>query len=376
MQKWLYRLTDARVNATIRRQIARFWRSERVHIESPLRIETTRSELLIRVLRDSRGRSFWLSALQDQLGGATEATSELWQRKEELARRAGFQGVLSVIDPISGMNMLVDTWLALSEAISFEVLPRELSPRIDVASAGDACQGWPTRISSRSMIGLMGSPAWTARASVRRPDWPRLLGPTSFLRAVHRLGQELARACAPTTYPFAIANDPWHLPEYKLGCLLASLALNEDWQRRVLGLPKDHAKSQARALSRSVLQASRDLCLKVRLREAAIQSANVLRSTFVEQSAAVFGFESPELFAGQLPRIRCDDAQHLLGLWLGLTDHACLIQTFDEDWYRNPRAIATVLGQLSEINELPAAPKLIDEQLPIAARWLVTRLES
>ncbi len=376
MQRWAYRLTDSRVNATIQRQIAQFWRGEPISIDFPQRISTTRSELITQVLSNSRGRSQWLSALQNQLGAAAEVTSELWQRKEELAKRAGFQGVISVIDPVPDMHTLCDEWLTLSAAISVELLPREFDQLLEVALANPANQGWPARISGQSVAGLLGGTAWFRHVTVREPDWPRLIGPTSFMRALHRLGQELARARAPADYPFVIAHDPWHLAEHRLGSLLASLVLNDDWQLRVLRLRKDHARAQAHMLMRSVLQASRGLCLRLRLRIAAIQSSDVLRSAFAEHTVGIFGFELPEQFAGQLPRIDPDDAQRLLGLWLGLSDHARLIQIFDEDWYRNPRAVETVLGELLGIGELAPTTKLCREDLPIAARWLVSRYDS
>ena len=351
MLRWAFRLADSRINATIRRQIAGFWRSDSINIEVPKRITTTRSELVIRLLSESRGQQQWLSALQNQLDGAAEVTSALWQRREELARRAGFQGVKSVIDPVPDISALCEAWLAHCAAMSLELLPRELFQLLEVALANRANLGWPARISAQSVAGLLGKSAWFRHANVREPVWPRLIGPSSFMRALHLLGQQLARAFASTDYPFVLAHDPWYLAEHRLGCLLASLALNADWQLRVLGLRKDSAITQARALMRSVLQESRGLCLRLRLSVSAIQSSDALRSALAQHTFEIFGFEMPQQFAGQLPRISADDAQRLFGLWLGLSDHARLIQVFDTDWYRNPRAIETVLGQLLDVGE-------------------------
>ena len=82
MLRWMYRMTDARINAAVERQIACYWRSEPVSIESPLRITTTRSDILNRALLDSRGRKHWLVALQYNLWVAAELVSESCQRKE------------------------------------------------------------------------------------------------------------------------------------------------------------------------------------------------------------------------------------------------------------------------------------------------------
>lgn len=376
MLRWMYRTTDARVNAPVHRQVACYWRSEPISIESPLRITTTRSDILNRALRDSQGRKHWLTALQNNLDGAAELVSESWQRKQELAKRAGFEGVISTIHPPADMNALCDEWQALSAAISSELLPRQLIALLEAALADSASQGWPARIAAQSMAGLLGDAAWLKRVTLREPEWPRLIGPTSFMRALHQLGKELARASATPAYPFVIAHDPWNLSEHRLGFLLASLTTNDDWQQRVLGLRKDRARAQARALSLTLLQASREHCLRLRLRGSAIRSTDALRSTFAEQTSSVFGFEFPNEFAGQLPRIRDDDAQRLLGLWHGLADHARLIQIYDVDWYRNPRAIQALLGQFGELASPTSTEDLARDCLPQAMSWLASRLDN
>ncbi len=376
MQRWMYRIAEARVNATIQRQLACYWRSEPVSIESPRRITTTRANILIWALRDSQARAHWIAALNHELGGAPELTSEHWQRKDELAKRAGFEGVLSTINPSADMVALGESWQALSEATSSELLPRRLTPLLEVVLANAASQGWPPRIATQSMAGLLGDSAWLHGAALREPDWPRLIGPTSFMRALYQVGRELARAWAPKAYPFVIAHDPWNLPEHRLGCLLASLPANDDWQQRMLGQRKDRARAQSRALSLTLLQASRELCLRLKLRSPAIKSSDALRSAFAEQTSAVFGFEFPQEFAGQWPRIRDDDPQRLLGLWQGLSDHARLIQSYDVDWYRNPRAIHALMGQFDEI-ELPVSTEdLARDSLPSAMSWLTSKLDS
>ncbi len=371
--RWAFRLADSRVNAPGLWHMARFWRSDPITLEIPQRIATTRSSILLRSLRELQGRAAWLSALGDQLVGATQWVSEIWQRREELAKRAGFAGVSSVIDPVHGMNGFGDAWLARTKPISTEVLPHDPVQSLQAALAVDACRGWPARISAPSMAALLGDRCWFGHAPVREPAWPQLIGPTSFVRALHRLGQELMRAWAPNDYPYAVGHDPWHLAEFRLGCLVASLVVNENWQRRVLRLSRDQANVQARAFAGTLLHASLCLCLKLRLRRAAIESKPALGPAYVEQTMEVLGFEWPTSFAGYLPRLRIDDAQRLLGLWLGLSDHMRLIQTFDEDWYRNPRAIETLLGQSQEIHQLTPPADAMGEVVDTAARWLAAK---
>ena len=367
--KWAFRLADSRVNAPGSYQLARLWRSDPISLEVPRRIVTTRSAVLLEALRESRGRGAWLSALGDQLSGATEWISDIWQRRDELARRAGFSGATVPIDPVEGMHELTDAWLARTAAMSAEVIPRDPVQSLEAALARDATRGWPARISAQSMAALLGHRCWLDHAQVREPAWPLLIGSTSFVRALDRLGQALARAWAPNDRPFVVGHDPWCLSEFRTGALIASLVVNQNWQQRVLGLSRDQAKAQVRALTRTLLHASRCLCLKLRLRKAALESSRALKSGLVEQMLEVFGFEWPASFAGLLPRLRIDDAQRLLGLWLGLSDQRRLIQTFDEDWYRNPRAIEALLGQAQEIHQLSPPAAWVGEALDSAAHW-------
>jgi hypothetical protein len=160
-----------------------------------------------------------------------------------------------------------------------------------------------------------------------------------------------------------------------LGALVSSLPLNESWQCRALGLSKDQARLQVRELTRSALLSSRGLCLKLALRAAAIQSTKALQSAFSELMTSLFGFELPASFAGCLPRIGRCDAQRLVGTWLGLSDHEQLIQTFDEDWYRNPRAIESLRGQSLEIYASALTTELLSEALNASASWLSSRLD-
>jgi len=374
LERWMFRLADARVNSALLRAQACFWRTEPFVVESQKERSFTRAELLSLLLSDAAARTRWLSELERALVDAPGFVSELWQRRQELATRAGFESLTAVLDPVEGMRERAEQWRAATDALSSDVLPRDPLLLLDVAQANGANQGWPARMVAPAMASLLGDRTWLRLGHVKAPTWPRLLSPTSFLRALHRLGQALARAWAPESYPFAVSHDPWNLPGHRLGALLSSLPLNESWQRRVLGLSRDQARLQVRALSRSVLLASRGLCLKLAMRDAALVSSKALKSAHCELTSACFGFELPVPFAGWLPRIGRSDAQRLAGFWLGLYDHEQLIQTIDEDWYRNPRAIEMLRGQ--SLEALTGAPnaEALGEALKASAAWFSARL--
>ena len=79
--------------------------------------------------------------------------------------------------------------------------------------------------------------------------------------------------------------------------------------------------------------------------------------------------------AGYVPRLGRSDAQRLLGLWLGIADHMSLIQMFDEDWYRNPRAIETLRGQILERPSLQPEKLQVSEAQVATLRWLSSNLD-
>jgi hypothetical protein len=375
LERWFYRLADARVNAPFVRRIACFWRSDRVETESLKETNLTRADLLRRVLRDGPARHQSWSELEKSLDAEGPSPSELWQRRDELAKRAGFENLENVLDPVEGTRELVEQWQERSAPITGDVLPREALASLSVGMSMEASRGWPVHISAPSMARLLGEKTWMSLAPVKEPRWPELLGPSSFMRALYHLGGSLAGAWAPESCAFVLSHDPWKLESHRLGALVSSLALNESWHFRVLGSNKDQARLQVRALARSVLLESRWLCLKVGLRAAAVESRNALNSAFAELSYRCLGFELPTSLAGYVPRLGRSDAQRLLGLWLGIADQMSLIQTFDEDWYRNPRAIETLRGQALERPSLQLEKAQVSEAQVATLRWLSSNLD-
>ncbi len=374
--RWAFYLAEARVNAELERGMAQAWRAETITLDSSRPMRTTRAELLTRVLSDSLARGMWLDTLGRQLDGMTDWVSLLWQRRDELAKRAGFVGFAAAIEPLDSLGVHIGNWLRQSMAATREAWPRDPMAYLERSLSNDASEGWPAHMTAQSIASLLANRAWFARPALREPRWPHLIGPTSFLRALHQLGRELARSWAPSSHPFAMAHQAGGLAQHRLGWLLASLALSREWQQRILGLNKDRARDQVRDLSRSFLCAVHRLCLKVRLTRAAADSATSLKSAFAENMYEMFGFDLPSSFAGQLPQLDLDSAQCLVGFWLGCSDHARLQCAFDADWFRNPRAIETVLEESSAIQSAGFTSEDIEKHQSAASVWLLECLES
>lgn len=373
--RWAFRLADARVNAALERQLALAWRSEVLRIDQPRPLETTRADLFARILSDAAARTIWLDLLAEHLDGLAESTSLHWQRREELARRAGFDDLAAATSPLPELQQQISDWLRLLQPAVEYAWGRDPISALTAGLASAATQGWPARLNASSVASLLGSRAWLFRA-VREPRWPSLIGPSSFVRALHALGAELALGWAATTHPFVITHRPGGAAEQRLGYLLASLVTSVEWQKRVLAVPPETARSQARALATALLYTGQGLCLKVQLARAATRSANELGQAFTEHLIETFGFELPRVFAGQVPRLDIDDAHALVGYWTGLSDHEHLRQTYDVDWFRNPRAIEAVLEQSGAIESTSLDAAAIEQHRTGAARWLLECLEN
>jgi hypothetical protein len=372
--RWAFRLAEARVNAEFERNLAFAWRSEVIVLESPRRVHTTRANLLMQVVRDAAARGVWLQLLGAQLDGMTESTSLLWQRRVELAKRAGFENLAAATGAVARLEEHVNRWLQQFNANTSD--SRQLGPvgHFETALATGASQGWPAHMTAQSVASLLGPRAWLQR-TVREPQWPQLIGPTSFMRALFELGRELAFAWAASTHPFVMAHSTGGQAQHRLGYLLASLPLNVEWQKRALGLRNDQAREQARMLANALTCHAAWLCLKVRLARAAGVSASELRLAYVQNLIETFGFELPKAFAGQLPRLDFDDEHRLVGFWSALSDHARLRSNFDSDWFRNPRAIESLLEQSAVIEPDGAEPATIEQHQATAAKWLLECME-
>jgi hypothetical protein len=110
----------------------------------------------------------------------------------------------------------------------------------------------------------------------------------------------------------------------------------------------------------------------VLLRELLDGGKSLLRSQLPELSDSALGFELPESAAGVFIRVRPRDAQRFAGALLAASRHETLVQTHDEDWFRNPRAIAELRAELNE----PALTPLAEPALAAGALAAETRLQA
>lgn len=361
--RWAFRLTEARVNAPIVAALAQAYHLDLHRIERPEAMEITLQELLHRTLRRPAERSLWAGALADRAATCQSLSIELVLRRDEIARRAGYSDADELTLPAEELSRVATGLISATDDIYREVVPQSLAGWLDHAMALPADQGWPAQLTARSVQSILGGAGWTDGLEPLARTLPRPIAPASFVRALYHLGEAIAESAAPRHEPFVIAQDPYGLNRHTLGALCASLATSPRWHKDVLGLSRDGAREQSRALWISQLVHVRTTALAFLVQQRARQGATAVREQFDELSHQALGFVLPSGFAGFLPRLRSEIGQRLIGPCLASHWVGDLVSEFDEDWFRNPRGIEAVRERLARISNASVEPNELTERL-------------
>ena len=150
---------------------------------------------------------------------------------------------------------------------------------------------------------------------------------TSFARALHQLGGALGAAAEESTLARITRGDPSCLHEATVGNVFAALLLDPAFHRRTLGLSVPDARLAVRALAESAL-------VTCRLRAASVRATEDAPK---ELSEEVFGAELPASLQTTFIFPHDDASRDFLAILRSVAMTRFLRDTFDEDWFRNPR---------------------------------------
>jgi hypothetical protein len=251
--------------------------------------------------------------------------------------------------------------------------PRPWDESIARSLARGATSGWPARLSVRWIEELFRPTGLTDGLSIQLGRLPEPLGASSFARAFADLGRAFAEASAPPSAPFVLARSPFDVRVARRSALFGGLLADPLFGVRALGLGKDRAKTQAREIARAELQQLRIDAARVRLRGALLLPGNARKERFEEETARALGAPLPSSLAGVIPKLGPEDPSRLFGALLSALDRRRLIDRFDEDWFRNPRAAEALRDEEAA---LPESPRVSVEALEEGLRELVRALES
>ena len=179
-----------------------------------------------------------------------------------------------------------------------------------------------------------------------------MLGATSFARGLAAFGEAFGELAASSTPPFVLTRPMVDLRPLRIGALLGGLAGEAVFARRVLGLGPGPARDHARTFARAAVAGGRLGAAAVRTRRSLLPPRDDLDDRFCDETARAWGEPLPAELAGVLPRItEATPARFAAGL-LAALDRSRMIERFDEDWYRNPRAAEALRALAAE----PEAP--------------------
>jgi hypothetical protein len=140
--------------------------------------------------------------------------------------------------------------------------------------------------------------------------------------------------------PFALARDPYPIAAHRFGFALAWVVAEPSFQRRILELPSRLAAAQARILRTTVLLFARQVAARAML----AAEERVSQELFEEVGVRLFDAPLPAAMRNAWPEPRLTDAARLDALLGATTFVRDLVERFDEDWFRNPRAGAHMTG--------------------------------
>ena len=261
-------------------------------------------------------------------------------RRLEAAQRLGLShpfALATSIDVGAAARALLDA----TEPLAVELLgasrkkaefPWRASSAIEVGQARDARDGWPSRLSQRWLDEAFKA---LAPRGADAGSLPEPLGAASFLRAATSWGFAWRTASAPRSMPFGLARDPYPVAAFRFGFALAYAVGEPSFQKHVLELPSRLANGQVRALRLTMFHHARLVAARALL----ASESHVSSTTFEELGIRLFGAPLPEAMRDAWPDSRLTDASRLVAL-LGTKAFVTsqLVDRFDEDWFRNPRA--------------------------------------
>ena len=207
-----------------------------------------------------------------------------------------------------------------------------------LALGRSAGEGWPAKLTRRWLEDL--APPLVQGLALDVGALPEALGASSFARALFAFGRALRIAGPSPSLPFALARDPYPVDAERFGLTFASLVTSAPFHRKVLGVGADAAFAQARtgngmALAHARLAAVRWLV------------AGADRNEREELGHRLLGAAPPGDLLAAFPLPRADDASRLLALGTTFPVVTTLVDRHDEDWFRNPRALADLRARAS-----------------------------
>lgn len=266
-------------------------------------------------------------------------------RRFEIARRLGLAhpwALATTADFLGLARALLDTTESIARQVQREAQKKSdvawrAPSSIQLALARHAREGWPARPIARWLDDVL-RPLVPRGLTVK--GLPEPLGGATFVRAAATWGFTWKVAATPRSMAFALARDPYPAPAHRFGFAIGHVVTEPEFQRRALELPSRIATSQSRILRITTLLHVRALAARVVLGA----SEHVDASMFEEMTMRAFGTPLPSSMLDAWPAPRIDDPTRLLALLGTPAFVQSIVDRYDEDWFRNPKAGTHLTG--------------------------------
>jgi hypothetical protein len=357
---WAHRLHLEHATSELVAERERALRSERHALNAPEAGKFTLRELLDAALADTKGaRRGFVEALGAHASKAGDLELERWEKLVEVSN--GLGDAAGAVLPFGAPygEELAAKWLEATDAAMAELGVEDFSSLLELALGRRSPAAWPARLTGRSLAGLFDEANWLDHVTLDAFDLPRALGAASFVRGLDAFGAALAGALAPRKLPFAVAHEPFDLRGAAFGALFALVPCGESFARRKLEVTRARLGEHRRALARALLVGTRGLALRVLLRRPTLAGRRTLTEAYPELVFRALRVELSPRTSAVLYRSRVSDGARLSGLFAAAERRARLERMHDEDWYRNPRAVAELVETTRQsAPEAPPAERL------------------
>ena len=369
-------LTITRVTWPERVRLAEAWHDDTVELDGPVPERVSPRDAFERLLDEPapERRRVLADALARGAGALSDAALVHEERRTEAYRRLGVDDLDTLEIPVKPAASLARIAERLLD-VTAELLPKRIArwdDALSVALARDAGEGWPARLTPRWFQDLFGKTGLFEDLTLPPFPLPRLVGATSFARALARFGAAFAEADVPRAAPFVLARPPFDLRRARRAALFGALPADPTFGVRALGLGRARARAQAEDVARALLFSLRLDAARVLFRGTVTLSHRARRDRFEELTARALGAAIPGVLAFVVPALGPQDPTRLAGALLALSDRRALIERFDEDWFQNPRAALALREEHAVLPQDPVSPEAsIEAGLDELSRSLV-----
>lgn len=362
LRRWLWRLLEQRVNRKILVWLAR-QRHEVRPVDAPRQDRLSVAQIEKQYLADAGLRGAWLKAYFKHSSGHTGIVSGLEQRRQELLARLDARELIGQCSPCADVDARATRLLEETQDAYDSLSITTAEAYLHVALAESALEGWPAKVSPRSIRELIGRDGLLEQLELDPGPLPATFAPASFGRALMRVGAAIVDASAPAEQPFCVAHDAFGLMRCQFGALLGGLLASPPFLKRRLDLSPAVTTDHARTLAQAWLLEGRAAALRVLLLRGAEHGETSLLEQFGELSQRCLGFELPRAAAGTWFKLHDGCSQRFVGYCLASAQRRHLTDVHDEDWFRNPKAIEQLRDEASSPPRIRVSDVEIDSAL-------------